>query len=76
MKVSMEHHRVRQTLGGYDSLHARHAHVAVTSWANGEGWDVEINENGVEAHFQLTLDGWLALRRTMCAHMRGEAAQP
>ena len=61
---------VKQTMVEYDSITGdEHAFVSVTGWANGEGFDVELNETGCHAIFQLTLLQWIALKRTMKVHM-------
>ncbi len=73
MKVTIEHVSVKQTIGAYEAiLGDKNAYASVTSWANGEGFDVEINEKGVEAFFHLTHDGWQALKKAMKAHLAGE----
>lgn len=72
MKVAIERTSVKQTIGAYEAIVDKNAYVAVTEWGNGDGWDCEINEKGVEAFFHLTHDGWQALKKVMKAHLVGE----
>jgi hypothetical protein len=70
MKPTITHCRVGQTVAEYESYTGdKHAHVCVTDWGNGEGWDFDVNETGCVGMFQLTISQWTALKKAMKAHL-------
>lgn len=70
MNLELEHSTVATTIGTYEALLGdKHAHVCVTSWPNGEGYDVELNEKGCCSLFQMTHDQWTALKKVMKNHL-------
>ena len=65
--MKIEHTTVRQTLATSPSG----AHVCITSWGNGEGWDVEVcDEHGHIRTMQIYADEWDALIKTMREHRK------
>lgn len=63
--MAVEHLTVSQVILSYEVMGDEHAHVAVTEWHNGEGFDVEINQKGCHALFQITHEGWASLKKAM-----------
>lgn len=71
MKANTRSNTVKTTICKYESLFGdKHAFVTVTDWENGEGFDVTMNEKGCDSIFQMTLDQWTALKKTMKAHFK------
>ena len=71
MDAKIEYNRVPQTIATYNALNGdANAYVSVTSWNNGEGFDVELNEKGCQSFFQMTHGQWAVLRKTMKAHAK------
>ena len=65
--MKIEHTTVRQTMATFPGG----AHVSITSWANGEGWDVEVcDEHGHIRMMQLYADEWDTLIKTMREHRK------
>jgi len=50
----------------FDVISEEHGYIEVTEWANGEGFDVEINSFGIQ-RFQLTYGQMKALKKAVKA---------
>lgn len=57
--TEVEKHFVKNVLVGYSDHLENAGHVSVTSWANGEGYDISLNE----FNFQITHSQWMALKK-------------
>ena len=66
--------RVKQIQHVIRSMSDKDAYITVTEWANGMGWDVDIDEYGHVCRFGLTYEAWQALQYAMLA-LAGEQTE-
>ena len=65
--MKIEHTTVKQTMASINGG----AHVCITSWGNGNGWDIELCDDGGDIRrMQVYEAEWDALIKTMREHRK------
>ena len=71
--MNYEKKYVKNILGRFKTIIGdKHRCISITNWSNGEGFDITITEATSEQIISMTYDSWVALKKTMKEHLKGE----